>query len=76
MATTKTKPEASKKPKPNTVKKTKPEAAKAPKYTREALLKSQRFAGYQRDFLAVILREREYTMAEAEQAVNNFFGKD
>lgn len=43
------------------------------KYTREALMKDKRFAGYQRDFLAVILREPEYTIAEAEKAVKAFF---
>ncbi len=44
------------------------------KYTREALLKSKRYAGYQRDFLAVVLKEPEYTLAEADKAVKACFG--
>lgn len=43
-------------------------------YTREALLQSRRFAGYQRDFLAAILHKPVYTWAEAEKAVAAFFG--
>ena len=57
-------------------KKSIPPAPAAPaekKYTREALLKDKRFAGYQRDFLAAVLREPEYTLAGAEQAVAAFF---
>lgn len=49
---------------------------KIKKYTREALLQSKRFAGYQRDFLAVVLNKPEYTLKEAEKAVQDFFGKD
>lgn len=49
--------------------------ARTVKYTREALLQSAKFSGYQRDFLAAILRKPEYTMKEAEKAVNDFFGK-
>ncbi len=45
----------------------------AKKYTREAILKDKRFAGYQRDFLAAVLKEPEYTIAEAEKAVKEFF---
>lgn len=45
----------------------------AKKYSREALLKDSRFSSYQRDFLAVILREPEYTIAEAEKAAKAFF---
>ena len=45
----------------------------AKKYAREALLKSKRFAQYQRDFLAVILNKPEYTMAEAMKIVKAFF---
>lgn len=45
-------------------------------YPREALLKSKKFSGYQRDFLAAVLKKPEYTMKEAEKAVNDFFGKD
>lgn len=46
------------------------------KYTREALLRSKRYAGYQKDFLAVILNKPEHTLAEADKAVKAFFGKD
>lgn len=46
------------------------------KYTREALLRSKRFAGYQKDFLAAVLCKPEYTIAEAEKAVKAFFRKD
>ena len=49
----------------------------AKKYAREALLKSKRFAEYQRDFLAVILSKPEYTLAEATRVVKAFFnGKE
>ena len=47
---------------------------KEKKYAREALLKSKRFSGYQRDFLAAIFCKPEYTLAEAEKAVKAFFG--
>ena len=49
---------------------------KAKKYTREALLRSKRYAGYQRDFLAAVLREPYYTLAGADKAVTAFFGKE
>lgn len=49
---------------------------KAKKYTREALLKSKRYAGYQKDFLAAVLKEPHYTLAEADKAVRAFFGKE
>lgn len=46
-------------------------------YTREALLKSGRFAAYQKDFLGAVLHKPAYTLAEAEQAVRDFFkGKE
>lgn len=46
-------------------------------YTREALLKSGRFAAYQKDFLGAVLDKPAYTLAEAEQAVRDFFkGKE
>ena len=35
------------------------------KYSREALLKSKRFAHIQPDFLRAILTKEEYTMGEA-----------
>ena len=46
------------------------------KFAREALLKSKRYAQYQRDFLAAVLNKPEYTLAEADKAVSAFFGKD
>lgn len=46
---------------------------KEPIYSREALLKSQRFAGYQRDFLGVILTRPAYTIPEAVKAVESYF---
>lgn len=49
---------------------------KAKKYTRQALLKSKRYAGYQQDFLEAVLSKPEYTIAEADKAVKAFFGKD
>lgn len=45
-------------------------------YTREALLHSKRYAGYQKDFLAAVLCKPEYTIAEADKAVKAFFGKE
>lgn len=47
----------------------------AKKYRREVLLQDPRFSGCQRDFLGEILREPEYTLAEAEKAVKAFFKK-
>lgn len=49
---------------------------KTKKYTREALLRSKRYSGYQKDFLAAVLKEPEYTLTEADKAVKEFFGKD
>ncbi len=46
------------------------------KYSREALLKDKRFSSYQKDFLGVVLSKPEYTIAEAEKAVNDFFKKE
>lgn len=48
----------------------------AKKFTREALLKSKRFSGYQKDFLAAVLTKPEYTLAEAEKTVKAFFEKE
>lgn len=42
-------------------------------YSREVLLKDSRFAGYQPDFLAVVLQKPFYTLAEAEAAVKEFW---
>lgn len=46
------------------------------KYTREAILRSPRFSGYQPDFLAAILKKTQYTIAEAEESVKAFFKKE
>ncbi len=48
----------------------------AEKYARGVLLKSEAFAGYQRDFLAQVLKKDEYTLDEATKVVQEFFGKD
>lgn len=45
-----------------------PETA-SPKFTRERLLKSKALAKYQRDFVSVALKEREYTIPDAIKAV-------
>ena len=52
------------------VKKTAPETAE-PKYTRARLLKCKALAKYQRDFVNVALKEREYTIPEAIKAVES-----
>lgn len=43
--------------------------ADAVKYTREKLLKCKALAKYQRDFVAVALTKKEYTIADAKKAV-------
>lgn len=48
----------------------------AKKFTREAILMSPEFKGYQRDFLAAVLTKPEYTLAEARKAVKAFFEKE
>lgn len=50
--------------------------SKSKKFTREALLKSKRFAHIQPDFLRAILTKEEYTMGEAVNLVKKFFGGD
>ena len=50
--------------------------ATAKKYKREALLVAPEFQKYQRDFLAAVLSEPEYTMAEACKVVKAFFEKE
>ena len=40
------------------------------KYPTAMLLRSKALAGYQPDFAKVILREPEYTVAEAQAALN------
>ena len=43
---------------------------------RRNTLRSKRYAGYQKDFLAAVLKKPEYTLAEANKAVSAFFGKE
>ena len=45
------------------------------KFTREEILASKKFAGYQKDFLAALLTKPEYSLAEAEKIASEFFGK-
>lgn len=46
------------------------------KYSRQALLKSKLFAGYQQDFLKALLTEESYTLAQAKKIVKAFFEKE
>lgn len=46
------------------------------KYTREAILASKEFKGYQKDFLSVLLKKPEYTLKEAREVVSEFFKED
>ena len=50
--------------------------AKARTYSRDALLRSKRFAGCQQDFLKAVLKNPQYTIAQAEKAVKAFFKKE
>lgn len=45
-------------------------------YARKALLKSKRFSHIQQDFLAAILCDEFYTIAEAEAAVDKAMTKN
>lgn len=45
-------------------------------YSRDALLKSKRYQKFQRDFLAAVLSKPEYTLAEADKAVEAFFHEE
>lgn len=45
------------------------------KFKREVLLRDPRFSWCQKDFLGVVLKNPEYTIDEAEKAVEAFFGK-
>lgn len=42
----------------------------------ELLLRHKDFAGYQQDFLRVVLKEPEYTLTEAKKIAKAFFGKE
>ena len=50
-------------------KKVKKQADPGVKYTREQLIRCKALAKYQRDFVTVALKEREYTIPEAIKAV-------
>jgi len=50
-------------------KKVKKQAYPGVKYTREQLIRCKALAKYQRDFVTVALKEREYTIPEAIKAV-------
>lgn len=45
----------------------------AKKYTKETILKDERFSKYQQDFLRVILTKDYYTIAEAKKIAEAFF---
>lgn len=48
---------------------------KATRYKKESLLASKALAGYQPDFVKVLLTEPEYTLEEAKGILDKFFGK-
>lgn len=48
----------------------------AKKFKRGVILRDPRFKKYQKDFLGVVLRKPEYTIAEAEKAAKAFFKKE
>lgn len=48
------------------------EKPKESKYTREAILASPEFKGYQPDFLAALLTKPQYTLAEARKVASAF----
>ena len=45
------------------------------KYKTESLLTSKALAGYQPDFVKVLLTESEYTLEDAKGILDKFFGK-
>ena len=49
---------------------------KTVKYKTEELLKSKAFSGYQRDFARALLTEPEYTVKEAREIMDRFYGKE
>lgn len=51
-------------------------AKSAKKFRREVLLKDKRFAGYQKDFLAAVLTEEEYTVEDALAKARAFFERE
>ena len=46
------------------------------KYTREAILASEEFKAYQRDFVKALLVKPYYTLPEARRIVSDFFKED
>lgn len=50
-------------------------AANKTKYLREVILADKEFEGYQKDFLAAILTEPEYTLADAKKIAEAFFNE-
>lgn len=56
--------------------KVKTENSKQPaKFRTEELLKSKALKGYQKDFMKALLVEPEYTIEEAREILDRFFGK-
>lgn len=49
---------------------------KEQKYTVEALLTSNAFSHYQKDFLKAILGDGEYTLSQAERKLKSYFSKE
>lgn len=49
--------------------------AKEKEFTREALIHSRLFSGYQIDFLSAILHKPVYTIEEAKREVERVLGK-
>lgn len=45
------------------------------KFNTEALLKSKAFSSYQRDFARVLLTGTEYTVEEAKNILQEFYGR-
>lgn len=46
------------------------------KYTREAILSSDEFKKYQKDFLAALLTKKTYTIPEALKIAEGFFKEE
>lgn len=46
------------------------------KYKTDVLLNSKAFSGYQKDFARALLTEPEYTLEEAREVLDHFFGKE
>lgn len=46
------------------------------RYETDVLLNSKAFSSYQKDFARALLTEPEYTLEEAREALDQFFGKE